>query len=1495
MMVTGNTETFRRGNTNGQQRGNHPRRRLRVKSSAIYKVIDLQTSYTYIHTYIHRRAYSYIYIYIYSVISLSQQQQYVTNIILLLYPDTVDYQYTINILSSVSAVCPNSLPNNNRNTQTSNDDGIGNGASALVDPPVQNDNVSTISSSTSSSSSSSSSTTTSHSAAAAAAVNQDVTLKSHSITRSKPLLKLKLLNILRQGDLQLLTTLLTSSQFTPLNDPNVHEVTKLILNYAVQLAPTQLVKDIINNFINPQPSENPLIILDINQRDKNGNTPLHLAAYQSRNEIVTILMDHPKINDCLLNNMHLQPIEMCKNLNTAQLIQFKRSNYVAEIAQEFRLAFNNRDFNHLETILNNDRNAQLLDINGMDPETGDTVLHEFVKKRDVIMCRWLLEHGADPFKRDVKGKLPINLIPKINENEQASNTKMAIDIELKKLLEKAIREQSVIDITNGIAPSPLNTATTTSRDDNLGTTTTTTTTTTTNKNDANNNINARLHEPPTFKGYLKKWTNFAQGYKLRWFILSEDGRLSYYIDQSDTKNACRGSLNLSSCNLHLDSSEKLKFEIIGGTNGSIRWHLKGNHPIETSRWVWTIQGAIRFAKDREIIMNKKLNNNPNMITNSTIHSLQQNSQIIRQSSATVANHNNTTGDPMKTRKRKSTMTSSSTTTTTNSATKPSLLNENTNDNEPTVENSTNLQENLNDNESHHNEQEEEDEQEEDEEDDDDEDEDDDDDDDDDDFHANHTNNNDEEDVTINYGPYSTKVHMLQRSITIELNSLTDLLNDDENPTTTTTTTTTTTITDHDNDMWDTMNHSIDTITKCFNKLNDITSKRDKKLLNMLDKQKDVNNVWIQSMKDLEMELIDKDKRLVSLDKERKHLKKMLQKKLLEIDTTTNDLTTTTGTTTRSSSNFNQQLSETQTTDNKYTKMMNSTESNAQGNMESPTDTLEEIAKFINATKDSDEDSDIDEFFDAEDVVESDSEQEQEQVQEQDSTNTTPQPKIEQSIEEQETIVAEKTNEPIKIFNTTVTTTTTTTTTALTPTIETVQSYVGPNIKIVTEIQELNKKKLIEEGTFLGYEDGLRKKLSLDKDERPKVSLWSVLKSMVGKDMTKMTLPVTFNEPTSLLQRVSEDLEYSQLLDQAASFNDSTLRLLYVAAFSASIYSSTTNRIAKPFNPLLGETFEYTNPNASYRFFTEQVSHHPPISATWTESPKWDFYGESRVEMKFNGRSFGVKHLGLWYIKMRPDNNMNEEEEEEEIYTFKKPDNSVIGILVGNPQLDNHGEVKIKNHKTGDYCILNFKARGWTSAGAYEVKGDIYNKNNEKIWVLGGHWNDAIYAKKITNKNTSDLKLDNNNNINNLHPNTNLSTNNNSSSRDNGPRYDGTKFMIWKTNERIESPFNLTPFAITLNAPQPHLIPYLAPTDSRLRPDQRAMEDGKYDIAAEERNRLEEKQRAVRKEREKTGKKYQPQWFVKDVHPVTNEPYWRYNGEYWKLRKQHNFESCPDIF
>lgn len=47
-----------------------------------------------------------------------------------------------------------------------------------------------------------------------------------------------------------------------------------------------------------------------------------------------------------------------------------------------------------------------------------------------------------------------------------------------------------------------------------------------------------------------------------------------------------------------------------------------------------------------------------------------------------------------------------------------------------------------------------------------------------------------------------------------------------------------------------------------------------------------------------------------------------------------------------------------------------------------------------------------------------------------------------------------------------------------------------------------------------------------------VSLWAIIRECVGKDLTRVCLPVYFNEPLSALQKLAEDLEYCGLLDQA---------------------------------------------------------------------------------------------------------------------------------------------------------------------------------------------------------------------------------------------------------------------------------------------------------------------------------------------------------------------------
>ncbi|XP_016121767.1 oxysterol-binding protein-related protein 2-like [Sinocyclocheilus grahami] len=104
-------------------------------------------------------------------------------------------------------------------------------------------------------------------------------------------------------------------------------------------------------------------------------------------------------------------------------------------------------------------------------------------------------------------------------------------------------------------------------------------------------------------------------------------------------------------------------------------------------------------------------------------------------------------------------------------------------------------------------------------------------------------------------------------------------------------------------------------------------------------------------------------------------------------------------------------------------------------------------------------------------------------------------------------------------------------------------------------------------------------------------------------------------------------------------------------------------------------------------------------------------------------------------------------------------------------------------------------------------------------------------------------------------------------------------------------YNFTNFAMTLNELEPGTEGVLAPTDCRLRPDIRAMENGNMDEASREKERLEEKQRAARKELAKDGEEWSTRWFQLGTNPYTGAQDWLYTGGYFDRK----YTDCSDIY
>uniref|UniRef100_A0A667XTP7 Oxysterol-binding protein n=1 Tax=Myripristis murdjan TaxID=586833 RepID=A0A667XTP7_9TELE len=411
--------------------------------------------------------------------------------------------------------------------------------------------------------------------------------------------------------------------------------------------------------------------------------------------------------------------------------------------------------------------------------------------------------------------------------------------------------------------------------------------------------------------------------------------------------------------------------------------------------------------------------------------------------------------------------------------------------------------------------------------------------------------------------------------------------------------------------------------------------------------------------------------------------------------------------------------------------------------------------------------------------------------------------------------------------------------------------------------------------------------------RNNFSVWNILKKCIGMELSKIAMPVVFNEPLSFLQRISEYMEHTHLIHKACSLSDSIERMQVVAAFAVSAVASQWERTGKPFNPLLGETYELTREEEGYRLISEQVSHHPPISAFHAQSLKqeFEFHGSIYPKLKFWGKSVEAEPKGTMTLELL---------KHKEAYTWTNPMCCVHNIILGKLWIEQYGTVEIVNHSTGDKCVLNFKPCGMFGKELHRVEGHIQDKSKKKRRVIYGKWTECMYSvdpkvyeanKKADKKSGGESKKLKQ--VSDEH-----STE--SEEADEMPEVQETvtvipgSALLWRITPRpahSAQMYNFTSFAMTLNELEPGMERLLAPTDCRLRPDIKAMENGDIDTASTEKERLEEKQRAARKERSKDEEEWSTRWFQLGTNPHTGAEDWLYTGGYF----DRSYTDCPNIY
>ncbi|XP_039520840.1 oxysterol-binding protein-related protein 7 isoform X2 [Pimephales promelas] len=365
-----------------------------------------------------------------------------------------------------------------------------------------------------------------------------------------------------------------------------------------------------------------------------------------------------------------------------------------------------------------------------------------------------------------------------------------------------------------------------------------------------------------------------------------------------------------------------------------------------------------------------------------------------------------------------------------------------------------------------------------------------------------------------------------------------------------------------------------------------------------------------------------------------------------------------------------------------------------------------------------------------------------------------------------------------------------------------------------------------------------------------VGLMTILYNNIGKDLSRVSMPAALNEPVCLLQRLCEELEYSDLLDSANHTDDPYQRMVYIAAFAISGYATAQFRNRyKPFNPVLGETFECIREDRGFRYISEQVSHHPPISACHAESENFNFWQDQRWKNKFWGKSLEIMPTGMVNVTLKKYGDH---------YEWNKVVTCIHNVLSQQRYLEHYGEVVIRNlNSSVCTCKITFvKSRYWGSDGSKnEVQGQVLDEAGNVVHRFGGFWHEGIFCDTLPNPQ-----------------------------------------CIWKPNPQPKNYllyYGFSSFAMEMNELTPDLKPLLPPTDTRLRPDQRLLEEGKIQETDKKKDEVEEKQRERRKILAKKGEEHIPRFFRKSLDGAGREV-WLYNGTYWKIRENPGFSNVKNL-
>jgi len=239
--------------------------------------------------------------------------------------------------------------------------------------------------------------------------------------------------------------------------------------------------------------------------------------------------------------------------------------------------------------------------------------------------------------------------------------------------------------------------------------------------------------------------------------------------------------------------------------------------------------------------------------------------------------------------------------------------------------------------------------------------------------------------------------------------------------------------------------------------------------------------------------------------------------------------------------------------------------------------------------------------------------------------------------------------------------------------------------------------------------------------------------MSGKSIMSISLPVGVFEPRSLLERLADTFVYAPIfLEKAGTINDTfeQFKLAFTFYLSTLIADLTPE---KPFNPILGETFQGVVGGCPV--YIEQISHHPPIAAFQMFGKTFKIEGTFEFHAAIGTNSVKCRKIGDFKVTFKNTGS---------VIQVQFPIGLMSGTAFGKRTFQYQKKLQVFDLKNRYYCEVDFE-KSESSKKRKEIPGyfstNIFEINDRFLAKIQQEFKKKDGDLKFKEKDHTIAKLD----------------------------------------------------------------------------------------------------------------------------------------------------------